>query len=508
MTKIIRNSIPTSQKGQVNGVASLDASGIVPISQLPTSLGAEAVGEAFNTDFIALEAGGGDLTAYTETGAGGNFSLFSGQGLDVRAETSINWNLGLQYTPYISNGDGLCWTTTFKVKNVDASTRGVGFSLQSVNSVLARQNSLHWYLTQNAGGEGFIALYKNKEILPMQTSLFDIPVSNNDEFEMEAMFDGDSLYIAYTNLTTGNFEKTSLTHKFSFSRPISWNGVTNTPDALSNPFEGKRLLVTDGSSSTVLDRLGASLSYSIGDYLIYESGGWANKGDSWAAVTPNTYTPTVNGVQTHSVAARVAFVTTSALTRLVKKNPDVLFIGDSITKGYWSDSYESSFVERIKRRARDISVANYSQPSALTTSFVSPSIDEVIEINPTHVIYIAGSNDAEEGETNADIYARMDAQRVLLEAAGITFHYAALLPRDGIAAIKSYNDYVITQLGGYPANYLDLYYPFRDPGTSDGILSEYSDDGVHLSADGARVASDVVLKYLFDKGIAKVFNRV
>lgn len=494
-----------TSKGPITPVIIVD-----PNTGLATTGGSTdtAVGEAFDTDFVALEAGGGDLTAYTELGGGGNFFLFAGEGLDVRAPTSLSWGMQLQYTPYISNANGVSWNCTFKVKNTQTACRGVGFGFQSVNTVGGRKKSIHWFMTQQSSAPGLILLYKDEQTASLQTSNTSIPVNVNDEFLMEVLFDGDVLLIQYTNLTTGNFEKTTLTHKFTFSLDTDWNGTTDSPKMLINPSEGRRLKVTTGNGTTVYDRHGVALSYAVDDYLVYENGGWDNKGDNWTMLTPNTYTPTIYGVKTNSAPTRVAFVSRSTFTRVMTKNPKLLFIGDSITKGYWSSNFENTFVEIIRGRVSNIDIVNYSQPSARTDSFDSPSIDEVIEINPTHVIYLAGSNDIANGDTSADIYGHVSTQIAALEAAEVTVHYVALFPRTG-QLVKAYNDYVITQLPGavQPDNYLDLYYPFLDPSVANGLLPEYSDDGTHLNAEGSRLASDIILKYMLDKGIIPALNR-
>jgi lysophospholipase L1-like esterase len=464
-----------------------------------------AVGLAFDTTFEDLD----NLDDYTETGPGGHFSLYGGGfgfGLDVKADTDFSWGRGLQFDPYVSNANGISWKTTFIVKSTASGSRGVGFGFQSLNTVGGRQKSLHWFMSQQSTFQGYIHLYRDEQTTPFQVGLTNMTFVNNDVMEMEVLFDGDVLCITYTNISSGNFEKTSIVHQFTFDLETSWDGTTNVPNKLTNPYEGSRLIVTTGNTEVVLDRLGASLTYAVGDYLVYEDGGWANKGDNWDTLTPNTFTPTIYGVRGNTNDLRQAFVLTSTLTRVMTKNPKVLFIGDSITKGYWSSDFTKTFVEIIRARVQNIDIVNYAQPSARTDSFISPSIDEVVEINPTHVIYLAGSNDIANADTNADIYARVDAQRVILEAAGITFHYVALFPRTG-EAIKSYNDYVITQLGAYPTNYLDLYYPFLDPNVADGMLDTYSDDGSHLNSEGSKLASDLIIKYLLNKGIIPALNR-
>lgn len=157
-----------------------------------------------------------------------------------------------------------------------------------------------------------------------------------------------------------------------------------------------------------------------------------------------------------------------------KKNPNAVFIGDSMTAGYNATARANHWVELL-RAALPSKVFTKSACQGDKASTVSAKLAEISLIDATTANIFIGTNDAASLGAAAAI-ANYDAMYASLVSLGITtFVHTTPLPRAGIAAMLTLRNHIIATY----TNVVDAYAEADDPGNPGFIKASYSADGIH-----------------------------
>ncbi len=178
----------------------------------------------------------------------------------------------------------------------------------------------------------------------------------------------------------------------------------------------------------------------------------------------------------------------------------IVFIGDSITDLYVLDDYYA-----------DLPLAVYNRGiGGDTTEGVLKRIDvSVIDLNPSKVVLMIGTNDVNakrENEEIIDTYEQI-VDKIRTELPGADLYCMSIIPQGKaledytsvdvdlstrkILAINTEIEKIAEEKGAY---YIDLFAYLSDG--DNYLLGEYSDDALHLNAAGFEVWTDLLKPYL------------
>jgi lysophospholipase L1-like esterase len=175
----------------------------------------------------------------------------------------------------------------------------------------------------------------------------------------------------------------------------------------------------------------------------------------------------------------------------------VVFMGDSITEG-WSDSYPEFFTGKP--------YVNRGISGQTTGQMLVRFRQDVIELRPSIVVILAGTNDIAEnqGPTTLDAIADNIKSMVDLAAAnGITAIVASVLPaseypwRPGLGPdtkIPALNELLKAFAAQSGTAYLDYFSTMTDG--KNGLKAALTTDGVHLTKQGYEVMSELVTRVI------------
>lgn len=153
--------------------------------------------------------------------------------------------------------------------------------------------------------------------------------------------------------------------------------------------------------------------------------------------------------------------------------PDIIFIGDSITHGMFTDNQGMAYPELIGEITGKKTL-NFASSSTTTGDWVRATT-ELTTHTPRYVYIMLGRNDLSGAVSQATILANYTTIINALVAASVDYRIISVLPSNGIAGITSLN----TALqAAYPTKFIDIYSYLDNSGV---IKDEYdSGDGTHL----------------------------
>ena len=180
----------------------------------------------------------------------------------------------------------------------------------------------------------------------------------------------------------------------------------------------------------------------------------------------------------------------------------IVFIGDSITDGFQLDNYFT-----------DLPLATYNRGiGGDTTSGVLDRLKiSLYDLKPSKIVLLIGINDiigkrSETDEVLKNYREILSEIRKNLPSTEVTclsvlpIHTTKLEERGGVdldkfpQKIKDVNARLQPLVQEYGYRYLDLYSSLNDG--SDRLIAAYTEDGLHLNADGYKVWASVIKPYL------------
>ena len=194
----------------------------------------------------------------------------------------------------------------------------------------------------------------------------------------------------------------------------------------------------------------------------------------------------------------------------------IVALGDSLTVGYLSPvtglewppyrPYTRFLEEMIrdaiakKRKNIRLQVINKGLNGDLTESMVNRFDRDALLLNPSHIIILGGTNDIGWGIPVSEIYSH------LKEMYDKTIHLSIKLTACAVPSILGYDSLIPPRLRlnemirryceAKGANYVDLFSATVDPATQ-RLSSKYSNDGLHLNAEGYRRLAETIFKDAF-----------
>lgn len=209
-----------------------------------------------------------------------------------------------------------------------------------------------------------------------------------------------------------------------------------------------------------------SLDYTF--VLTYPAGG---------VFSPRVYNPTLwvtGGTQT---------ITLWQETSPAVVNAPYVFIGDSITAGYFANTTANRWGELV---AGSSQFNIYAGPGNYSNDINST---EVISLNPTTAIVCLGTNDKMNFVADATIISRISTLRTALHNAGINVFVCQIPPND-TTNMTSINADIVSNFGAGP----DFFTLLKGGGTAYAVGK--SPDGIHPANTEQQDMADEVLSYL------------
>lgn len=179
----------------------------------------------------------------------------------------------------------------------------------------------------------------------------------------------------------------------------------------------------------------------------------------------------------------------------------VVFIGDSITDLYPLDDYYA-----------DLNVAVYNRGiGADTTSGVLKRLKvSLFDIKPSKIVLLIGTNDINGNVENSKIIANYsEILNKIKEELPSTYIYCVSIPPQNLM-LESYSNFNVeettktileinTQIKNIVKDdpnitYIDLFSHLAD--CNNMLIEKYSDDGIHLNANGFEVWTNLIKPYL------------
>jgi len=181
-------------------------------------------------------------------------------------------------------------------------------------------------------------------------------------------------------------------------------------------------------------------------------------------------------------------VTYWSATGNTKKNSTVVFIGDSITEGYYAGT---GFAQRWQAVVTDrlgwssVSAAHSGNITADALTYMP----EILALRPCLAIMMIGGNDVHFGIADATMKANYASIHDQLVAAGITVIHCLATPRDAVD-MRTFNSWIGSTYGG-PEKVIDTFTPLK---TGDyGLHTTYDiTDGIHPNAAGHALIGSTV----------------
>ncbi|MDA1028493.1 MAG: SGNH/GDSL hydrolase family protein [Bacteroidetes bacterium] len=171
----------------------------------------------------------------------------------------------------------------------------------------------------------------------------------------------------------------------------------------------------------------------------------------------------------------------------------VVFMGDSITEG-WSDLYPEFFEGKP--------YVNRGISGQTTAQMLIRFRQDVIQLRPSFVVILAGTNDIAENQGPITLDAIVDNIASMAElgyANGLEVIIASVLPaydypwRPGLSPntkIPALNELIRAYADSHGFMYLDYFSRMTDG--KNGLQASLATDGVHLSKEGYEVMSELV----------------
>jgi len=193
--------------------------------------------------------------------------------------------------------------------------------------------------------------------------------------------------------------------------------------------------------------------------------------------SPRVYTPTLwctGGTQTISLWEDSSYAV---------KNAPYIFIGDSITAGYFANSTSNRWGELVSGSSH---FNIYAGPGNFSNEINST---EVINLNPQSAIICLGTNDKMSAVADGTIITRISTLRTALQGAGINVIVCKIPPNDSVD-MTSINSDIQTNFGAGP----DFFTLLKGGGTAYAVGK--SPDGIHPANTEQQDMADEVLSYL------------
>jgi len=194
----------------------------------------------------------------------------------------------------------------------------------------------------------------------------------------------------------------------------------------------------------------------------------------------------------------------------------IVALGDSLTIGYLSpvtglewppyQPYTRFLEEMIRdsiaktRKSVRLQVINKGLNGDLTEGMLSRFGRDVLLLSPSHVIILGGTNDIGWGIPVTEIYSNLEGMydkaihhgiRLIACAVPSILGYDSLIP-PRVRLNKMIHNYCKAK----GAKYVDLFSATADA-TTQRLSSKYSNDGLHLSAEGYRKVAETIFKEAF-----------
>lgn len=193
--------------------------------------------------------------------------------------------------------------------------------------------------------------------------------------------------------------------------------------------------------------------------------------------TPRVYTPTL------FATGGTQYINLWEVSSPAVVNAPYVFIGDSITAGYFANSTANRWGELV---AGSSQFNIYAGPGNFSNEINST---EVIALNPTTAILCLGTNDKMSAVADATIISRISTLKTALEGAGITVFVCQIPPND-TTNMTSINADIVSNFGAGP----DFFTLLKGAGTAYAVGK--SPDGIHPASTEQQDMADEVLLYL------------
>ena len=178
----------------------------------------------------------------------------------------------------------------------------------------------------------------------------------------------------------------------------------------------------------------------------------------------------------------------------------IVFIGDSITDLYTLDTYYSDL---------PLAVYNRGIGGDTTQGVLNRLQGSLFDIAPSKIVLMIGTNDINGGSSDTEILDNYEA--ILLSVKeklpSTEIYCMSVIPQnekleeyttldisETTEKIKRINPLIESLATEYGATYVNLFPYLSD--TNDRLIAEYSDDGLHLNAEGYEIWTSILKPYL------------
>lgn len=181
----------------------------------------------------------------------------------------------------------------------------------------------------------------------------------------------------------------------------------------------------------------------------------------------------------------------------VKKAPLAVFMGDSITEGWFGQRKE--FFEKNNFVGRGIS-------AQVTSQMLIRFRPDVVNLKPKYVVILAGTNDIAQNQgpiSLENVAGNIASMCEIAKANGIIPIICSVLPAhqykwrkeiEPVKPIAELNEMLKKYAEENDVIYADFYSAVVDE--RKGLPLKYSPDGVHPNAEGFKAIEPIVLKYI------------
>jgi len=270
---------------------------------------------------------------------------------------------------------------------------------------------------------------------------------------------------------------------------VYWANSTTGGVALTNKF-------TVGSN----DNLHVKISYVVNKLIVTVHNITQNKDWSGSYVIPTSYpNGTIlqpNGFQYGLGSLGGNFtISNYSVKSYDRKNLDMLFVGNSIAKGYYTTNSYNRFAN-IFGRYYNIQVGANCGPG---NKIENINTNEPITLAPKNITIELGTNNVSSGDNTTTFQSKLTTLVNSFTSAGYVLgsnlFIETLLPRNS-NDVTPYNS-VINSLYASSGAVIDLYSAFLGSGT--GINGIYSPDGLHPNDAGHQLYADVLINFFKGK---------
>lgn len=199
----------------------------------------------------------------------------------------------------------------------------------------------------------------------------------------------------------------------------------------------------------------------------------------------------------------------------------VVALGDSLTTGFQSygsfgnteisTPYTDILTDRVRRdflpSSLVVEIDNRGVIGELTEQMLARFSFDVIQLSPKIVIILGGSNDLGWGLDPGEIFSSLRGMYDLSQKSGIV-PVACTVPSilgfdEGISPRKVLNNLIVKHSRKSGLRCVDLFSVLADPDTG-RLASQYSADGLHLSAGGYRKVGDAI----YEDGLEPIIRSI